>query len=255
MPADDIDALFEVPPGEFVRARDDLARRLRADKQVDEARAVRQLRRPTVVVWALNQVARQHPDEVEAVLAAAAEVGAAQRSGRGDRLREASTQLGARVGGLAALANESLGGEQKGSARRAEVEGAVRALALQGDATGEWRAGRLQQLLESATGEEMWAVGVAAVDEPQGARKTEAAPDYSQEELARAEAQRGVAQTDVDRARARLRRTESSVSDLETRLDEQRSVLAAAKSDLRSAEKRLREASKEVERLGRKRSR
>ena len=55
--------LFGVAPKEFVKARDALARRLAGAGRRDDAEAVAGLRRPTEVVWAINQVASgRNPD-------------------------------------------------------------------------------------------------------------------------------------------------------------------------------------------------
>jgi hypothetical protein len=68
---DDIDALYGVLPVDFVRARNALAAKFREGGRRSEAAAVGKLRRPTPVVWAVNQVARQERDAVTALLQAA----------------------------------------------------------------------------------------------------------------------------------------------------------------------------------------
>jgi hypothetical protein len=86
--ADDVDELFTVPPREFVAARTSLVKALRAAGRRDEASAVGALRRPPPSVWALNQLARQRPDEVADLLDAGAELSAAQAAlATGDRRR------------------------------------------------------------------------------------------------------------------------------------------------------------------------
>ena len=89
--------LFEVDPNDFVKTRDAIARELKASGDATAAADVKKLRRPSVPVWALNQVAREHADVVERLLTAAREARDAQAraiSGRGaDALRTAvSTQ-------------------------------------------------------------------------------------------------------------------------------------------------------------------
>ncbi|MDP8988077.1 MAG: hypothetical protein M3N11_06985, partial [Actinomycetota bacterium] len=59
---DGLDQLYELEPRHFVAARDRLVRELRAAGERQAAAAVKGLRRPTVVAWALNQVARAHPE-------------------------------------------------------------------------------------------------------------------------------------------------------------------------------------------------
>jgi hypothetical protein len=70
--------LFAVAPDEFVAARDQLARELRAAGDKDEAAAVKRLRRPSVPVWALNQVGRSDPDAITELLASAEDARTAQ---------------------------------------------------------------------------------------------------------------------------------------------------------------------------------
>jgi hypothetical protein len=74
--ADDLDALFALPPEEFTAARDRLAKDME-DRQA--GREVKALRRPTVAAWAVNQTVRRHSDALERLLAAGREVRAAQR--------------------------------------------------------------------------------------------------------------------------------------------------------------------------------
>lgn len=89
-----VDHLYQLKPGDFVAARDELAKRLKAEGDRHASAEVKRLRRPTVVAWALNQVARSRPDDVAALIEAGAEVRRAQADalsgGHGDELREAS---------------------------------------------------------------------------------------------------------------------------------------------------------------------
>jgi hypothetical protein len=68
---DDTDALYGIPPAEFIRARNALAGKLREAGRRSDAAAVARLRKPTPVVWAVNQVAREARDAVTALLQAA----------------------------------------------------------------------------------------------------------------------------------------------------------------------------------------
>ena len=78
-----LDELFEARPDEFVATRNELVRALRDAGDRACADRVKALRRPTAVVWAMNQLARRHPDRLADLLAA------------GDRLRAAHRALGA----------------------------------------------------------------------------------------------------------------------------------------------------------------
>ena len=66
--ADAADDLYTAPPSDFTRIRDALVRKLRSAGQESIADAVRQRRKPTVSVWALNQAARTAPAHVQTLL-------------------------------------------------------------------------------------------------------------------------------------------------------------------------------------------
>jgi hypothetical protein len=90
------DELADVPPEEFVAARDELAKRLKAEGNAEEAAAVKKLRKPTVARWVTEQVRRRHTREVDALREASADVAQAQEAAvtRGDRdaLRDATAK-------------------------------------------------------------------------------------------------------------------------------------------------------------------
>jgi len=61
----ELDRLHAVRPADFVKARDALARALKAAGKREEAAAVGKLPRPTPSVWAVNQLARHVPALVQ----------------------------------------------------------------------------------------------------------------------------------------------------------------------------------------------
>lgn len=82
-----LDDLYAAEPEEFVAARNALAKQLKAAGDKDTAAAVAKLRRPPVSAWALNQVARSRPDEIEALMTAAADLAGALADPAGADLR------------------------------------------------------------------------------------------------------------------------------------------------------------------------
>lgn len=72
----ELDALYDLPLEEFTKARNDLVGRLRKAHQSEAAAEVRALKKPTVVAWAANRLARDEPKLTAALLEA------------GERLRE-----------------------------------------------------------------------------------------------------------------------------------------------------------------------
>jgi hypothetical protein len=69
--AEDLERLYSLPLEDFTDERNALVRSLRQEGKPDEAEAVKALRKPSVAVWATNQLAREHPDDVRALTAAA----------------------------------------------------------------------------------------------------------------------------------------------------------------------------------------
>jgi hypothetical protein len=66
----ELDRLYQLPLSEFTSARDDLSKRLRADGEDERAQEVKKLRKPTAVVWLVNQLARERPLDVQRLIKA-----------------------------------------------------------------------------------------------------------------------------------------------------------------------------------------
>ena len=77
---DEAAELFRVPPEDFIVERDALVQRLRADGRDEDATAVKALRKPTTLVWALNQLAAREPDALAALFEAGRDLRAAQQA-------------------------------------------------------------------------------------------------------------------------------------------------------------------------------
>jgi hypothetical protein len=245
MAVEDADALFEVAPADFVRARDQLATRLRDEGRDEEAADVKRLRRPAVAVWALNQAARRHPDEVAGLLDAAGDVGEAQRRGDGAALRRADDEVTSRVSRLGALAARLVVDQGvAASGRQPEREAALRAAALAGDPAGELREGRLRELPELPTGIEMWSAGVTPAD---GVAEM-ADPQEHRADEARARLRK--AEAEAARLRARVERGRDRIDELEQQLAREREAVAEAREQLKAAHDDVRSAEREVRRLG-----
>src|SRR5712671_5779119 len=156
--------LYAVPPAEFVAARDALAKELRAAKHEAGAKEVASLRRPTAPVWAVNQLARRSPAEVEHLLETSERVRGAQlRGAGGDALRAAMADQ------RAAMAKLERGAEQvlRGAGLQASP-GALRTVqsTLQAAATGPrelreaLRSGTMREALEPTGFEALLGAGM-----------------------------------------------------------------------------------------------
>jgi hypothetical protein len=85
---DAIDALYTAPPAAFTGARNALARRLRDAGHTAQALSVGRLRKPTVPVWAINQLARRERGALASFVKAVQRLERAQM-GKGGALAEA----------------------------------------------------------------------------------------------------------------------------------------------------------------------
>ena len=123
--------LADVPPEEFVAARDELAKRLKAGGNVKEAAEVKKLRKPTVTRWVADQVGRHHAEDVEALRAALSNVAAAQETAitRGDRgaLAEATEQRRDAMTALGRAVDDVLAANERPEHHRDEVVAAIEA--------------------------------------------------------------------------------------------------------------------------------
>ena len=110
--ADPVDELFLLPLREFTAARDRLAAQLVAAKQRDRAREVKELQRPTVAAWVVNQLANRHRAAVRRLLDAGAVLRRAQyalgRRGSADDFRAATKRRQETLRELRALAAQLL---------------------------------------------------------------------------------------------------------------------------------------------------
>jgi hypothetical protein len=190
-----IDELFALPPSEFVAARDGLAKRLRAEGDREGAQQVRELRRPTVPAWAVNQLVRQDAAGLEGLLAAGSELQEAQRQAlagsRDAGLREATTRRRELIDDLTGRAADILSGSGTNpDPHRDAIAATLEAATLDGDAAEKVRSGRLSKELPAPAGfGDLGDLGgFVVVDEP------EPAPSKTKEDRAerRAEARRAV---------------------------------------------------------------
>jgi hypothetical protein len=148
-----IDPLYDLTPGEFVAARDSAAKAARADGDRDTAAEITALRRPTVVAWLTNQLARRREDEMAQFLELGAALREATAALSGPELRELSRQRQALVTAMVrearGIARELTGSKVTEDVARGLEETLLAALA-DPDAAEEVRLGRLSGGLEQS---------------------------------------------------------------------------------------------------------
>jgi hypothetical protein len=223
--------LYQLPPERFTAARNQLAKELSAEGSRELASRVRAANRPTVAIWALNRIAREFPEELQALLDAGDRIRAAQASAvRGNRqgageLRQASHDLQSKLAALIARGAEAIQGLGRAPSASVlgKIEATLRAAALN---PGEGR----QLLKEGILDRELQHAGFpgsaeisSAADRPErtaerrhGADRSRAADrealKRAREENKRAVAARRGAARDLRKWELRVRRSQTEAA-------------------------------------------
>ena len=126
-----IEELADLPPEEFVAARDALAKGRKAAGRAAEAAEIKKLKKPTVQAWIAEQVRRHHDDVVDALREATAAVGAAQEAaingGDRDALRDATTVRKEAIRDVGRAVEQALARNGRPAAHKDEVLAAIEA--------------------------------------------------------------------------------------------------------------------------------
>ena len=137
-----------MPLDEFTAARNALAKELSKEGDKAAAADLKQLPKPSKVAWALNQIARRQPDEIDLLLQAGEDLREAQRralDGDASTLRAASRaeqdQINRLVEAAAPLA---------GTGAEDRLRATLRAAATDAEAGARLRQGRLIADVETA---------------------------------------------------------------------------------------------------------
>jgi hypothetical protein len=178
-----LDRLYTAPPDRFTAERDALAKSLKTSDKA-AASAVKALRRPPVTAWALNQVARNHAEDLSALFEADAELNRSQREGAGrEALAEAGRARREIIGRLVAAATRTLAeaGHPDSPANRDRIARTLAAVAMDAEGRDALARGRLTGDLTPGSS---WETGFAA--EPgAGAEPDEAAAAGRRRDLQR----------------------------------------------------------------------
>ena len=204
--------LFALDPQEFVRERDTLAKQLRADGDRDEAARVKALRRPTVAAWALNQVAREHADVVEALLDA--RTAHASRESVAAR-REATLRV------LRAVRDVVAASGRDRDAHDRDIEELLNAAVTRDSAADVLRRGELTGSEAGAPADEDALLASLAASVPEGAPRRARAPK-AKPEPPRPSPALVRARRDVEKAEERLRAAEQHVDEARAALEDAR---------------------------------
>lgn len=233
----ELDALYASPLDEFTKARNDLAARLRKAHQSEAAAEVRGLRKPSVVAWAANQLARTEPDLVRRLVEAGERLREVQQRALGGgeeaaHVTEAAAREREAVRALVVAARAQLG-DRANAPLLDRLTQTLRAAAIDPAATPLLTAGRLT--------EELQAVGFGPLESVAPARRRDDEVGQAARERVgalRAEARRLVGE--VRDAEQAAEQAEQAAGELRREAAEKRAEAERVASELADAEAGLR---------------
>jgi hypothetical protein len=209
---EELDRLYALPLNEFTAARDELAKRLRAEGERDLADEVKGLRKPTVSVWLVNQLARKREVDIKRLLKAGEALGKAQATAKG--FAEARSNEQHALERLASAAREAGVGPQ--AADRAIQT--LRAASLTDEGRDLLKRGRLTEELEPPGFE-----ALAGMPAPKRAKAAKPKPPprknpqlkKAQERVRKLKAEAERAEREATAAAERLAKAEAELARLE----------------------------------------
>jgi hypothetical protein len=210
----ELDALYDLPLEEFTKARNDLAGRLRKAHQSEASTEVRALKKPTVVAWAANRLARDEPQLTAALLAAGERLRETQQralagNAKHDEVTEAAAAERETIRGLLTAARRRFG-DRATSALLDKLSQTLRAAAVDPTARQLLERGRLT--------EELQAVGFGPLEAVKPAAR-------QGDEVGRAARER------VSTLRADARRLSAAAQEAEHELEEAEQALEALREE------------------------
>ncbi|GLI03927.1 hypothetical protein [Phytohabitans aurantiacus] len=245
------DELYALPPRDFTAARNARAKEAREAGDSDLAKRITALGKPTMTGWLTNQLVRERPDEIRALLELGASLREATASLAGDELKELSRQqrqvVQALVRQARALADAAGHPATEDTARG--LEQTLHAALADEAAAEQLNAGHLTGVL-SPTGFPGDS-GATPVTRATGARKGDV--DEARQASEAAAAAYEDAQADLDEAGAALAEAAQRVDDVKRQLAEadeaHRAAQRAEREARATADKAARAARQAAQRL------
>ncbi|GAB16710.1 hypothetical protein GOEFS_012_00110 [Gordonia effusa NBRC 100432] len=248
------DELYGLDPADFVTVRKERVAQAKADGDRELAREIGLLRKPTLVGWAVNVLARESVDDVAGLLEVGDALREAQHALSADQLRALDKQRQQVIRGLIKRTVSLAAGRGQVLSENAsrEVGQTLGAAMADPDFGEQLRRGRVITAVHHAGfgsgGEEVFGRAGLRVIEG-GASKKKAKPDVDElraslrKALADAQTTLDDAESDVEQAEEALDEVTQRRVECEEHIDELRSQLSEAESELQLA-KRSEDAAK-----------
>jgi hypothetical protein len=149
----EIGELYDLPPEEFVSARNELAKRAGAEGEKAVSARIKELRKPSISVWLVNRLARERELDVQRLLKAGERLAEAQREVVGgktpDDFLQARGEEQRAVSRLGKAAREILAREGHGTSALEPATRTLRAAALTEEGRRLLKTGRVPEELEA----------------------------------------------------------------------------------------------------------
>ena len=252
---DEVDTLFQLPLTEFIGARNKLAIRLKQAGRVNDAELVRALAKPSISVWAVNQLFWKHREAFDRMLAAGQRFREAQTSGLSGKVADLRGSLDARREALLHLSDLATAllraaGHSPTPDTIRRVTTTLEALSVQPSRSDGPTPGRLTQDVDPLGFESLASLIPGTTKGPQlakqrtasqksGARVTNTQKASPARDLRQLEATR---RARITAAKVSLQAAKKSLSDARARAQRLEATQKKSHIEAKDAEKRRREA-------------
>lgn len=240
------DELFALPPKDFTRRRNEMAKQLKAGGDNQGAQAVAALPKPSLSAWALNQVARWNSKMIKELVRIDETL---RKPGSSTEFRRASGERNRIVRDIVEAASSILqnNGHTAGAAVVQKLTQTLLAIGTDEEARQALVHGRLVKDLDP--GNQMWEVDVpAAESEPLAGDRDEAQPSAAEPDKAETERRRKQLSDEIDdllRAADEQRRAAHRARE---KAEKSRAEAEAADAAAQQAEQEADESAEEAER-------
>lgn len=227
--------LLAVEPSEFVARRDKLARELRDTGRSEDAANVAALRKPTIVVTAVNRAARDRPKAALAAAEAALEIKEAQLGNRPEGFKTALAQLESALELLAdvAVAHVAPRGRPPSDAMRRRVRDLLRSAVADDEARDALVRGALTEELQAA-GFSPFAGMAPAPARPTRGRKP--GPSRAEQQQAKRRERAASLREELNQAERRLEEATQALRSAERERDSAERAVSALRAKLERSE-------------------
>lgn len=249
------DELYGLDPGDFVEVRTAHVKEARAQGDKALAKEISALRKPTVVAWMVNVLAREHADDISGLLELGEALRDAQRHLAGDDLRALTSRRQKVVRAMARQAGELAvqHGQNATETMLREVGQSLHAALADPEIAEEVRAGRLVTAVSySGMGPAGMTVVGGRARKPTAAPAQKKKPDPEEIRAARgqvaaAEKSEREADAALETAQAEAEHAADTVAAADKRVEELREQLAQAEQERQFANRAQQAADDQVE--------